>query len=129
MEKLVKNAVGRLVPTVVNGVKQVPFKGVNKYKPNAKKAAPPISSCSDYPTDGNKVVQSLKEALIKGGLKDGMTISSHHHFRNGDLVMNQVFNEAAKLGVKGLRWFPSAAFPCHERIIEHMKNLLSIFLF
>jgi len=27
----------------------------------------------------------LKESLIKAGLKDGMTISTHHHFRNGDL--------------------------------------------
>ena len=120
--KLVKNATGRMVPTVVNGVKQTPFQGVGKYKPVGNKAAPPIPSCSDYPADGNKVVGSLKEALEKCGLKDGMTISSHHHFRNGDLVMNQVFNIAAEKGVKDLMWFPSAAFPCHEPMIEHMKN-------
>ncbi|MBL7047515.1 MAG: citrate lyase subunit alpha [Candidatus Marinimicrobia bacterium] len=120
--KLVKNATGRMVPTVVNGVKQTPFEGVGKYKPEGSKAAPPIRSCSDYPADGNKVVGSLKEALEKCGLKHGMTISSHHHFRNGDLVMNQVFNIAAEKGVRDLMWFPSAAFPCHEPMIEHMKN-------
>jgi len=76
----------------------------------------------DYPMDGNKVVQSLKDALQKAGIKDGITISSHHHFRNGDLVMNQVFDASHKLGVKGLRWFPSATFPCHAPIIDHMKN-------
>ena len=37
-----------------------------------------------------------------------------HHFRNGDLVANRIFDAAAELGVKDLRWFPSAAFPCHE---------------
>ena len=85
-DKLVKNAVGRMVPTIINGEKHVPFMGVGKYKPTGRKHAPYIASCSDYPDDGNKQVASLKDALIKAGLKDGMTISTHHHFRNGDLI-------------------------------------------
>ncbi|MBU0529915.1 citrate lyase subunit alpha [bacterium] len=120
--KMIKNAVDRMVPTVVNGVKQTPFQGVGKYKPKGNKAALPIRSCSDFPYDGNKTVKSLEDALKKCDLKNGMTISSHHHFRNGDLVMNQVFDIAAKKNVKGLRWFPSAAFPCHKPVIDHMKN-------
>jgi len=112
--KMIKNAVGRMIPTVVNGVKQTAFQGVGKYIPKGNKATLPIRSCSDFPADGNKTVKSLKDALQKCGLKDGMTISSHHHFRNGDLVMNQIFDIAAKHGIKGLRWFPSAAFPCHN---------------
>ena len=60
--KLIKNAAGRLVPTSINGVKQIPFKGIGKYKPKASKYAPPIRSCSDYPEDGNKVVRNLREA-------------------------------------------------------------------
>ena len=111
-----------MVPTEVNGIKSVPYKGVGKYKPTGKKAAPAISSCNDYPLDGNKVVDSLETALQLCGIKDGMTISSHHHFRNGDLVMNQVFDIAADKGLRDLRWFPSAAFPCHLPIIDHMKN-------
>jgi len=35
--ELVRNAAGRLVPTVVNGRKVVPFKGVNKYRPIGRK--------------------------------------------------------------------------------------------
>ena len=120
--KMIKNAAGRLVPTEVNGVSQVPFQGVGKFRPSGKKPALPIRTCSDYPVDGNKTVPSLKNALEKCGLKDGMTISSHHHFRNGDLVMNQVFDIAAEKGVKGLRWFPSAAFPCHKPVLKHMEN-------
>ncbi|MCF7823068.1 MAG: citrate lyase subunit alpha [Candidatus Marinimicrobia bacterium] len=120
--EMVKNAAGRMVPTEVNGKKQIPFKGVHGYKPKGTKAAPPISTCSDYPMDGNKVVGSIMEALKLAGLKDGMTISSHHHFRNGDLVMNQVFDAAAALKVKDLMWFPSAAFPCHEPLIKYMEN-------
>ena len=119
---LVENAAGRLVPTEVNGIPQTPFQGVGKFRPSKNKAAPPIRSCADYPLDGDKRLNSLEEALKKAGLSDGMTISSHHHFRNGDLLMNQVFDAARKLGVKHLRWFPSAAFPCHEPMIEHIKN-------
>ncbi len=120
--KLVVNAAGRMVPTEVNGVTQTPFQGVGAYRPTGAKAAPPIHTCADYPANGDKRVGSLKEALEKAGLKDGMTISSHHHFRNGDLLMVPVFEAAAQLGVKDLRWFPSAAFPCHEPMIDFMKN-------
>ena len=120
--KLINNAIGRKIPKVVNGIKAIPYKGVGKYFPAGTKAAPPIRSSNNYPASGNKVVGSLKEALKKCDLKDGMTISNHHHFRNGDLIMNQVFDTAAIIGVKNLRWFPSASFPCHEPMIEHMEN-------
>ena len=94
----IENAAGRLVPSAVNGVPQEPFQGVRKDRPNRAKAAAPIRSCSDYPTDGDKRVDGIKEALKRAGLRDGMTISSHHHFRNGDLLMNQVFHAAAEIG-------------------------------
>jgi citrate lyase subunit alpha / citrate CoA-transferase len=122
MSKMVKNAAGRMVPTEVNGVEQVPYQGIGKFKPQGHKAAPSIKQCGDYPADGDKRVGSIKEALQKAGLRDGMTISNHHHFRNGDLVMNQVFQAASELGIKDLVWFPSAAFPCHEPMIEHQKS-------
>lgn len=116
------NELGRLVPRFINGIEQIPYLGVGKYKPTGFKAAPPISTNADYPSDGNKVVDSIKTALQKCGLRDGMTISSHHHFRNGDLIANQVFDAAAELGVKDLRWFPSASFPCHAPMIKHLDS-------
>ncbi len=119
---MVPNSLGRQIPTVVNGVAQTPFKGVMAHTPTGNKVGPPLRTCAEFPVDGNKVVGSLREALEKAGLKDGMTISSHHHFRNGDLVMNQVFDVVADIGIKHLRWFPSAAFPCHAPLIKHIEN-------
>jgi citrate lyase subunit alpha/citrate CoA-transferase len=120
--QLVRNAAGRLVPLKVNGKEAIPFQGVGKYRPEGRKYAPRIASCADYPADGNKLVPSLKEALLKAGLKDGMTISTHHHFRNGDLIANQIFAIAAELGVKDLVWFPSASFPCHSPLIKYLED-------
>ncbi len=121
-DKLVTNAAGRVVPTIIGGKEHTPYLGIGKFRPTGRKAAPPVATCADYPADGNKIVPSLKDALIKCGLKDGMTISTHHHFRNGDLVGNQIFDIAHELGVKDLMWFPSASFPCHEHLIPYLED-------
>jgi len=121
-DKLVKNAAGRMVPTIVNGEEHIPFKGIGKHIPEGRKHGRPIPSCANYPSDGNKTVKNLKDALIKSGLKDGMTISTHHHFRNGDLIANQIFDIAKELGVKNLRWYPSASFPCHTHLIPYLED-------
>lgn len=120
-DKLVKNAAGRMVPTIINGENHIPFQGVGKYNPTGRRYGPKIPTCNDFP-DGNKEVSTLKEALINAGIKDGMTISSHHHFRNGDLIAKQVFDIAHDLGIKNLRWFPSASFPCQEELIKYLED-------
>lgn len=121
-DKLVMNTLGRAVPSEVNGKAVVPYKGVGKHRPDGNKFAPRISSCVDFPDDGNKLVPSLKESLVRAGLKDGMTISTHHHFRNGDLIAVQIFDIAAGLGIKNLVWFPSASFECHAPLIKYLED-------
>ncbi len=121
-QKLVKNAAGRMVPTEINGREAVPYKGVAKHRPTGTKAAPAISTVMDYPDSGDKTVPDIKAALVAAGLKDGMTVSTHHHLRNGDQVALAALNAAAELGVKDLVWFPSASFPCHEPVIELMEQ-------
>lgn len=120
--KLLKNAAGRMVPDQVNGREQIPYKGVGKYIPDANRHAPRIASCANYPANGDKRLKDLKAALEKSGLRDGMTISTHHHFRNGDLLANQVFDIAHEMGVKDLTWFPSASFPCHEHLVQYLED-------
>ena len=120
--RMIKNAAGRMVPRSLNGESQVPYMGVGKYMPEGRKYGGRISSNASYPSDGNKLVPGLKEALIRSGIKNGMTISTHHHFRNGDYLANEVFDIAHELGITDLRWFPSASFPCHEHLIQHLEN-------
>ncbi len=117
-----ENALGRRVPEVVNGKKQEPYKGVHGSRPAGRRAAPPIPTAADYPANGDKRVRSLMEALEACGLQNGMTLSTHHHFRDGDLVSNMLFDACARMGKRDLMWFPSASFPCHAPIIAHMEN-------
>lgn len=48
-----------------------------------------------------KVVGSIREAVALAGLKDGMTVSFHHHLRNGDYVLNLVMEGGGPAGHKG----------------------------
>jgi citrate lyase subunit alpha/citrate CoA-transferase len=127
------NAAGRLAPELVNGRPVEPYVGIGQSRPHGRKAAPPVRTCLDYPSDGSKLVVDLETALRRAGLRDGLVISSHHHLRNGDLLMAEVFKAAQALGVHDLVWFPSATFPVHgalrpyleEGLIHHIEGSLN----
>jgi citrate lyase subunit alpha/citrate CoA-transferase len=118
----VRNAAGRLVPTVVNEQHQAPYQGVAGERPEGSKQAPPIRSCADYPERGDKRLPDLETALKQCGLRDGMVLSNHHHLRNGDRVALQMLQAAERLGARDLMWFPSASFPTHAPVIDLMDK-------
>ena len=70
----------------------------------------------------SKIVSSLQEAIEKCGLKDGMSISFHHHLRNGDYVINAVLDAIAQMGIKDLHVNASSLFDVHAPMIGHIKN-------
>ena len=70
----------------------------------------------------SKVVASLKEVIALAGVKDGMTVSFHHHLRNGDFVLNMVMDELAEAGVRDLTVNASSIFDVHTPILEHIEN-------
>lgn len=69
-----------------------------------------------------KICGSLEDAIKRSGLKDGMTISFHHAFREGDKVVNKVVDTLAQLGFKNLTLAPSSLLNCHDPLVEHIKN-------
>ncbi|MEF8880190.1 MAG: citrate lyase subunit alpha, partial [Candidatus Thermoplasmatota archaeon] len=98
-----KNAAGRKIPSEIKEEKVRPFNGAQK------------NSCKSK-------VKTLKEALKKSGLKNGMTLSFHHQLRNGDYVVNQTLDAVRELGVKNIRLAQTALFPVHKPVIEHIKE-------
>ncbi|MGX2969271.1 citrate lyase subunit alpha [Ursidibacter sp. B-7004-1] len=69
-----------------------------------------------------KLCNSLEEAILRSGLKDGMTVSFHHAFRNGDMVVNLVMNKIAEMGYKNLVLASSSLIDAHFPLVEHIKN-------
>jgi len=70
----------------------------------------------------NKLVNSIREAIVLSGLKDGMTVSFHHHLRNGDFVLNMVMEEIAALGIRDLTVNASSLFDVHRPLLTHIQN-------
>lgn len=69
-----------------------------------------------------KVVSSLREAIERSGLKNGMTVSFHHHLRNGDYVLNMVMAEIAKMGIGDLTINASSLFDTHMPLVNHIQD-------
>lgn len=67
-------------------------------------------------------LKTLEEAIRATGLKDGMTISFHHHFRGGDKVVNMVVDKLAEMGFKDLHLAASSLQDVHAPLIEHIRS-------
>ena len=69
-----------------------------------------------------KLVNSIREAIQLAGLRDGMTVSFHHHLRNGDFVLNMVMEEIASLGIREINMNASSVFDTHMPVIDHIEK-------
>ena len=109
------NTQGRVLPEKIEGYGVVRPYGLNPaQKQEMKRKELPVSS--------RKVLSSLEEAFRRSEIRDGMTVSFHHHLRDGDLVVNMALNVLAGLGIKDLILAPSALFPVHEDILRHVRS-------
>lgn len=115
---MVMNKVKRDIPQTYAdnyGVFEGELAHIKEYK-EASRRIKPVKPQDD------KLLSSIREAIEKTGLKDGMTISFHHHFREGDYVMNMVLEEIANMGIKNISIAPSSIANVHEPLIDHIKN-------
>ncbi|MDD9731501.1 citrate lyase subunit alpha [Mameliella sp. AT18] len=69
-----------------------------------------------------KVLADLDAAISACDLRDGATVSFHHHLRNGDAVLNMVMAALARRGLKDLHVAASSLFPVHAPLVEHIRN-------
>ena len=70
----------------------------------------------------SKLVKSLREAIELSGLKSGMSVSFHHHLRNGDYMLNEVMDIIASLGIRDLTLNASSLFDTHLPLEEHIQS-------
>ncbi len=116
---MAKNKAGIEIPDIY-AEKYGVFEGQYSRRHSYKRASGVVSG--SYHPGETKLLESISEAIDKTGLKDGMTISFHHHFREGDGILNLVLQEIANKGFKNLTLASSSIANIHEPIIDHIKN-------
>lgn len=104
---MIINSLGRELPERLGDYIVRPYQGP------AGQAGPPLPvvtrrTVAGAPYSGTKLLPDLAAAIRAAGLEDGMTISFHHSFREGDLAVGMVLAAIRELGIKGLRFAPSA---------------------
>lgn len=117
-----KNAVGREIPEEILEItgKEV-FQG-NNYKNGVtfQKHGPLVTTVMD--NGHNKLVADIHEALVKCGAHDGMAVSFHHHFRDGDLIVCQVMREIHKMGLKDITICASSLGKAHDELMPMIED-------
>ena len=116
------NAVGREIPDeILKLTGKEPFQG-NNYKEGVeyRKQGPIVKPVMDHNT--SKMVSSIREALEKCGAHDGMTLGFHHHFREGDLVVNMVMKEIHDMGLKDVTICASSLGKAHDPLLEYIED-------
>lgn len=113
------NAIGRELPEHVDGYgRVVPFAGAFATRPDARRRAPAVKTVRP---GESKLVDNIGEVFERIPIRDGMTLSFHHHLRNGDSVVNAVLDTAAELNIKDLKVALSSVFPVHAPMVGHFE--------
>lgn len=117
-----KNILGREVPDFIEG-----YGSVRHYEGAFARAGKPSKRAEvrihkGASPGGRKLCESLGEALDKLPLRDGMTVSFHHHLRNGDFVTNMVMEEIGKRGYKDIHVAASGLFACHGPLVPLIED-------
>ncbi len=114
------NALGRELPDEIEGYGSVrPYSGQHTEPVTGRRHGPPLKVC--HPRR-DKVLASIDEAIDRTGLSDGMTVSFQHYYRDGDVLLNMVLDRIAKKGIKGITVAPTAFFPVHEPVLDHVRS-------
>ena len=94
-----KNAVGRELPERIGDYIVKPYEGAYSTSPG-REPVKTLRTAGKHVSGDSKMAGSLEEAILGCGLKDGMTISFHHSFREGDEIIGQVLTAIKKLGIR-----------------------------
>lgn len=117
-----KNAVGREIPEKIGDYIVRPYSGAYTGNPGTEPVKS-LRTAGKHVSGDCKMAESIEEAIRACGLKDGMTISFHHSFREGDEIIGQVLKAIKNLGIKHLKFAPSAVVNIkNPSIVDFVKD-------
>jgi len=125
----IDNSLGRKIPPYIDGRSSRPFQGAFVDSTQDRSESRPNGNGRSWRQRAipqrqkpNKLVASWDELFERLEIKDGATISFHHHLRNGDKIVNEVVARLAARGIRGLTLAPSALFPVHDALLPYIKE-------
>lgn len=68
-----------------------------------------------------KLINSIEEVIRLCGLEDGMTVSFHHHLRDGDQVLPMVMRTIERMGFHDIKVSASSIHGSHGCLAEMIK--------
>lgn len=121
MQDWTTNALGRRIPLELDGRSFRPYGGAfaaswperglgGRMKPASGRGRP------------DKLVPSWDALLDRLDLHDGMTVSFHHHLRDGDAIVNETISRLAARGVREIVIAPTALFPVHDSLVPYIES-------
>ena len=120
-----KNKLGVKLPDHIDGIgKILPYKGPFARVRGLKKEGlitAGVKIRASLPGK-KKVFKDLKKVIELSGLKNGATISFHHHLRNGDFLLMNVMKVIDEMGFKDLTLFPSSLTSAHQGIVDYVRK-------
>ncbi len=116
------NAVGRDIPEeILKLTGKEPFMGVHHFDGSVYKKDGPFTKCV-INSQGSKLLDSIHDCLVKCGIRDGMTLGFHHHFREGDYVVNMVMEEIHNMGIKDITICASSLGKAHDKLVDYIED-------
>jgi len=116
---MVLNSLGREIPETFAGKTLIPYTDPWSLQPHAVRSTRAIRRLTH---NGSKLVGGLREAIIASGLKDGMTISTHHSLRNGDQLLNDLIREIDAVGIRDIKIAASSVHIVHSELIPYIRK-------
>ena len=93
------------------------FTGSNNYKKEKRILIKEKETSSSF-----TLLNSIEDLFDKAKIKDGMTLSFHHHLRNGDYVLIMALDVIKKRNLKNMTIAASSIFPNNKILAELIKN-------
>jgi citrate lyase subunit alpha/citrate CoA-transferase len=116
---MARNSLGRMIPETLAGKRLLPYCDPWSLRPAGERAGRALRRVNP---GGKKLLANLDEAIAAAGLKDGMTISTHHALRNGDYLLNRVMQTIDSLGIRDIKIASSSIHPVHAELIPYIRK-------
>ncbi|PLX86048.1 MAG: citrate lyase subunit alpha [Desulfuromonas sp.] len=117
---MARNSLGRELPGSYHGKNILPYDGPFSRQPDGPRATRPLRRVN--PGADKLLAGGLREAIAAVGLKDGMTVATHHHLRNGDALLAALVREIDVLGIRDIGIASSSIHPVHAELVPFIEK-------